>query len=188
MSFWYVDQKLCFTYVKSTPAFSKQLLYESNNEHYWTPFFCRIKCIFLRNDLTHTNTVSLSTHLDPFLESKWIKGLISLSVGNQKPLPTVSQNCKFTESYHVHLCSMFAHALTEVGVQQSTRRRLLRHVSLGFWRLRAGRNDTNILLGSDCNVKMSSDHDHGPSSYLSPPQVGFHFLIALRGREQNCIQ
>lgn len=104
---------------------------------------------------SHTNTVSLSTHLDPFLESKWIKGLISLSVGNQKPLPTVSQNCKFTESYHVHLCSMFAHALMEVGVQQSTRRRLLRHVSLGFWRLRAGRNDTNILLGSDCNVKMS---------------------------------
>lgn len=103
---------------------------------------------------THTNTVNLSTHLDPFLESKWIKGLISL-VGNQKPLPTVSQNCKFTESYHVHLCSMFAHAALrmEVGVQQSTRRRLLRHVSLGFWRLRAGRNDRNLLLGSDSNVK-----------------------------------
>ena len=93
---------------------------------------------------------------------------------------------------YIHLCSMFAHALMEVGVQQSTRRRLLRHVSLGFWRLRAGRNDTNILLGSDCNVKMSSDHDHGPSSCLSPPQedeskIVYSRIVMLVGKAWKAV-
>ena len=143
--------------MKSTPAFSKQLLYESNNEHYWTPFFCRIKCIFLRNDLRHTQTLSTWAHTSIHSSNRsGSKGWSALvwEIKNLCQQFRKTANLQKANMY-IHLCSMFAHALMEVGVQQSTRRRLLRHVSLGFWRLRAGRNDTNILLGSDCNVKMS---------------------------------